>query len=103
MSILLSLECDWCGKKYQAQRKSSKFCSANCRVASSRYNPVDLYNEYGAIAASNLRKLHELAKKHPELSPEIDEHFNALKNIINEYQFGENYKRVVDEQNRRLV
>ena len=34
----MELNCLYCGNKFEAQRVSAKYCSANCRMAQSRKN-----------------------------------------------------------------
>lgn len=68
--------CDHCGKSYDAQRSSSKYCSTACQVAAARERrgggkekPV----HWGASATERHRKPEGLAAGWPD-----DEHFGLL-------------------------
>lgn len=103
MTKTLQLKCDWCGRSYVASRKSSKFCSTNCRVASSRYDPVAIREQEITHAFYHIGNLRDLAFKNPHMIPEIDEELRKLSNWIHDLTKGDWYKKVIEEQQRRLI
>lgn len=45
--------CKFCGKVYEAERSSSKFCSDSCRLKNSRQHPNAVYRDLEIFKATN--------------------------------------------------
>lgn len=99
----LVLECEWCHGKFKAQRKSAKFCSDVCRVSSHRYDPVVIRQEHIDAINMHLKRLVELADRNPAMIVEIDVSLRDLSNKIFNITTGGWNKRVIDEENKRLL
>lgn len=63
--------CIQCGQEFQANRGDAKFCSANCRKASSR-RKENIDRVWGKTS-DNVRWLARQVEEHPDLTPHIRE------------------------------
>lgn len=67
----MELKCQWCGKTYQAVRRSSKFCSDSCKTQNHRYNPSAQCNEHFKAAIYHIKKLEELGNMDSDVTDSV--------------------------------
>lgn len=101
MSYMLKTKCHWCGDEFLAQRKSAKFCSDTCRIANHRYNPSEIIQTSKQGMIENMNRTLDILRRRPDTIVEIDKMLMEVRNQIEQWQ-RENYKKVLDEESRRL-
>lgn len=62
---LIDLHCEQCHKKFEATRRDTKFCSANCRKASHR--KAEAINDLAKQIMREIKRLKDMSEKEENL------------------------------------
>jgi hypothetical protein len=90
------LYCKHCSNKFEAQRKSAKYCSDACRVAWHRLKK-DIDNQF-YDARFAIRSIINLMD-YDHLTLRGDKHLTELANEINNGRFGDLMRKIIDLEN----
>ena len=80
--------CDWCGKDFQAVRRTAKYCSDHCRVSAHRYKDYTVKKPFWQ-ALESVRSMGR-SMEHKKFHYESVDGLLQLQQLINHYLPDEN-------------